>query len=449
MTAQASEALDVLIVDDDNDLRWSIAKRLQREGWRVEEAPDAAVAMDCLAKRHFDVTVLDVTMPGRSGLELLDEVRGHDVDTQVVMLTGAATVETAVLAMKKGAFDYITKPTSLEALLLAIQKAAEHGRLRKDNQKLQAALERSRPNTEILGDSPQMKELMRLIERAGPSGKPILIQGETGTGKELVARALHACSPIATKPLVTINCAALPESLLESELFGHERGSFTGAVAAKSGLFEVADGGTLFIDEMGEMPGGLQAKLLRVLEDGSMRRVGSVKERRVNVRLLAATNKDLAKETREGRFREDLYYRINVMCLQLPPLRERVGDIPLLVNHFLGPGWTISPEAMKVLEQYSWPGNVRQLINAIERAKILADEREVYLEDFPHEVVRGERDSHPDGMSLAETDDLTSLQRAKIIEVMTEENGNKARAARRLGISRRSLYRALERFEIS
>jgi transcriptional regulator with GAF, ATPase, and Fis domain len=288
-----------------------------------------------------------------------------------------------------------------------------------------------------------------LIERAGPSGKPILIQGETGTGKELVARALHACSPIATKPLVTINCAALPESLLESELFGHERGSFTGAVAAKSGLFEVADGGTLFIDEMGEMPGGLQAKLLRVLEDGSMRRVGSVKERRVNVRLLAATNKDLAKETREGRFREDLYYRINVMCLQLPPLRERVGDIPLLVNHFLGPGWTISPEAMKVLEQYSWPGNVRQLINAIERAKILADEREVYLEDFPHEVVRGERDSHPDGMSLAETDDLTSLQRAKIIEVMTEENGNKARAARRLGISRRSLYRALERFEIS
>jgi DNA-binding NtrC family response regulator len=443
-----SGVLDVLIVDDDGELRQLLARRMERDGLSIAEAPDAKTALETMSKRHFDVAVVDMVMPGGSGLDLLADIKKSDIDTQIVMLTASATVETAVEAMRRGAFDYLTKPTSLEAVLVAVKKAADYGQLRKENQKLQAAIERSQPSAEILGQSPQIKELLRLIERAGPSGKPILIQGETGTGKELVARALHRASGQTGKPLVTINCAALPESLLESELFGHERGSFTGAVSAKAGLFEVADGGTLFIDEMGEMPGALQAKLLRVLEDGSLRRVGSIKERRVNVRLLAATNRNLANEMREGRFREDLYYRINVMCLQLPPLRERQGDIPLLVKHFLGPNWGIDPEAMEALERYSWPGNVRQLINAIERAKILADEREVFLEDFPAEIATAATTTAENLQAIGARDNLDSLQKAKIIEVMSEEQGNKARAARRLGISRRALYRALEKFEI-
>jgi transcriptional regulator with GAF, ATPase, and Fis domain len=295
-----------------------------------------------------------------------------------------------------------------------------------------------------------MQEVFRLIEKAGPSGKAILIQGESGTGKELVARALHRASPRADKPLVVINCAALPETLLESELFGHEKGAFTGAVAAKPGLFEMADGGTLFIDEIGEMPGALQAKLLRVLEDGSMRRVGSLQERKVDVRLLAATNRDLQKEVQAGRFREDLYYRINVMSLELPPLRERTGDIPLLVQHFLGPGWEIEPEAMARIEAYAWPGNVRQLINALERAKILADDRRIRLKDLPKEVVHSPVAAAPAApAAVLVTDDLATIQRHKIVEVLRREAANKSKAARALGIDRRKLYRLLEKYQIT
>src|SRR5215208_601309 len=250
-----------------------------------------------------------------------------------------------------------------------------------------ALLVRSQPVGDIIWQSAPIQEVFRLIQRDGPSEKAVLIQGESGTGKELVARALHRHSKRAEQPLVVINCAALPETLLESELFGHEKGSFTGAISAKPGLFEVADGGTLFIDEIGELPGPLQAKLLRVLEDGSLRRIGSVQERRVHVRLLAATNRNLAKEVAANRFREDLYYRINVMSLELPPLRERTGDVPLLVRHFLGTSWEIEPEAVAALERYSWPGNVRQLINALERAKILCDSETIGLKDLPREVL--------------------------------------------------------------
>jgi transcriptional regulator with PAS, ATPase and Fis domain len=298
----------------------------------------------------------------------------------------------------------------------------------------------------MVGKSPAMLELMRLIDRAGPTDKALLIEGESGTGKELVARALHRRSPRADKPLVVINCAALPETLLESELFGHEKGSFTGAVSTKQGLFEVADGGTLFIDEIGEMPASLQAKLLRVLEDGSMRRIGSVKERRVSVRLLAATNRHMADEVKAGRFREDLYYRINVMSLTVPPLRDRVGDIPLLVDRFVGHDWEIEPAAMAALEAYDWPGNVRQLINAIERAKIMADHGVIRVHDLPSDV------THTNGFvrrsPVVQTDALADIQRAHVVEVLSREHGNKARTARTLGINRRSLYRLLEKYGI-
>jgi transcriptional regulator with PAS, ATPase and Fis domain len=291
-----------------------------------------------------------------------------------------------------------------------------------------------------------MKDVFRLIERAGPSDKAILIQGESGTGKELVARALHQHSSRAAKPLVVINCAALPVTLLESELFGHEMGAFTGAVGSKQGLFEAADNGTLFIDEIGEMPGPLQAKLLRVLEDGSMRRVGSIKERRVNVRLLCATNRHLADDVEAGRFRQDLYYRINVMSLELPPIRQREGDLPLLVAHFLGPAWEIEEAAMQVLERYHWPGNIRQLLNCIERGKIMAEDYTVRMCDLPREVCHGSR--HTQHPSQDDPDDLASIERAKVLDVLRRVEGNKTRAAGTLGIDRRKIYRLLEKYGI-
>ncbi|HET6883666.1 MAG TPA: sigma-54 dependent transcriptional regulator, partial [Pirellulales bacterium] len=385
-------------------------------------------------------------MPGLSGLELLDKLKAGSPDCEIVMLTGQGPIETAVEAMKRGAYDFLTKPFPLTELEVVVQKAFEQRQLRKENRQLKAVLERNQPSSEILGRSTAIKEVLRLIERSGPTDKAILIQGESGTGKELVARALHRASQRAGKPMVVINCAALPETLLESELFGHEKGSFTGAVSSKQGLFELADGGTLMIDEIGEMPGSLQAKLLRVLEDGSFRRVGSLKECRVDVRLLAATNRNMADEVKAGRFREDLFYRINVMSLELPPLRQRSGDVPLLVAKFLGPGWEIEPQAMQALEAYSWPGNVRQLINVIERAKILADGKIVRWQDLPSEVKSPTAGGHAFN---GQSDKLEEIERAHVVDVMEREQGNKARAARALGINRRSLYRLLEKYGIA
>src|SRR6478752_8512196 len=360
----APSAIDLLVVDDDAEFRETLVSRFVRTGFAVQSAGNGEEALGLAERRNFDVAIFDMMMPGMSGLELLKRFKETHPECEIILLTGQASIETAVESMKLGAYDYLQKPFPLKDLEGVVDKAFERRRLRKENTQLKVLLKRSVPGHDMVGRSPPMQEIFRLIERAGPSDKPILIQGESGTGKELVARALHRHSGRAEKPMVVINCAALPESLLESELFGHERGSFTGAISAKPGLFEVADGGTLFIDEIGELPGSLQAKLLRVLEDGSLRRIGSVQERRVHVRLLAATNRNLANEVEASRFREDLYYRINVMSLELPPLRERQGDIPLLVAHFLGTGWEIEPAALEAMEHYHWPGNVRQLINA-------------------------------------------------------------------------------------
>jgi DNA-binding NtrC family response regulator len=436
--------IDLLLVDDDVDFRDTVARRFARGGYRVHEAGGGQEALDLAARRQIDVAVVDLRMPGMSGVELLERLKAGSPECEVVLLTGEATIESAVDAMKRGAHDYLTKPFPLAELEVVVQRAFAQRQLRKENRQLKAVLERNRTDFEMIGRSAAMQEVFRLIERAGPTDKAILIQGESGTGKELVARALHRASPRAEKPLVVINCAALPETLLESELFGHEKGSFTGAVSAKPGLFELADGGTLFIDEIGEMPGALQAKLLRVLEDGSMRRIGSLKEIRVDVRLLAATNRSMSIEVKAGRFREDLFYRINVLSLELPPLRRRAGDIPLLVGKFLGPQWTIEREAMRALESYAWPGNVRQLSNVIERAKILADEPRIGLVDLPHELVHPPQGEAP----AAATDKLDDVERAHVVEVLQREGGNKARAARALGIDRRSLYRLLEKYGI-
>lgn len=439
--------IDLLIVDDDAEFRETLVRRFQRRNFEVAEAPSGEDALRISQRRLFDVAIIDLVMPGMSGIELLEKFKLQHPECEMVMLTGQGTIETAVQAMKLGAVDFLTKPFPLNDLEQLVEKVYERRLLKKENQQLKAVLKQRTPKTQILGESAAIHELKRLIGKAGPSGKAILIQGESGTGKELVARSLHEMSDRADKPLVIVNCAALPESLLESELFGHEKGSFTGAISDKQGLFEVADGGTLFIDEIGEMPGSLQAKLLRVLEDGSMRRVGSVKERRIDVRLLAATNRNMAKEVAEGRFREDLYYRINVMSLIVPPLRQRVGDVELLIRRFLGPDWRIEPDALGVLCSYQWPGNVRQLINAVERAKILADDGIVRCADLPQEV--GNLPEPRVASAPTEGyDNLANIEKSKVVEVLAREHGNKTRAARRMGIDRRKLYRLLEKYEL-
>ncbi len=439
--------IDLMFVDDDADFRETVARRFTRRGFGVQEATHGEQALQLAGLRQFDVIVLDMVMPGMTGTQVLEQLKLKHPECEVIMLTGQGTIETAVQSMKLGAYDYLTKPFPLADLEALIERAYERRQLRKENAQLKTVLSRTQAAPRIVGSSTTMKEVFRLIERAGPTDKSILIQGESGTGKELVAKALQQASSRADRPLVVINCAALPEALLESELFGHEKGAFTGAIATKQGLFEVADGGTLFIDEISELAGPSQAKLLRVLEDGSLRRVGSIKERRVDVRLLAATNRDMEEEVAAGRFREDLYYRINVMSLKLPPLRERQGDIPLLVRHLLSDEWTITPAAMQALDAYHWPGNVRQLANAIERAEILSDERCIGVEALPREVVAGRPASRPTNRTAA-GEHLADIQRAHIVEVLTREHGNKARTARALGVNRRSLYRLLEKYHI-
>lgn len=444
--SSAKPVLELLLVDDDSALRSDIASYFSRHGHRVEQAENGEQALDRLEQRAFDVLVVDLMMPGLSGLDVLKELQKRNAECEVVVLTGEATIESAVEAMKLGAREFLTKPISLKELDRLVRKAYETGRLRKENRQLKAALRYQQRSPQIVGESPQMQEMFRLIARVGPTDKPILIQGESGTGKELVARALHDASPLADQPLVVINCAALPETLLESELFGYEKGAFTGAVGMKQGLFEVADGGTMFIDEIGELALALQAKLLRVLEDGTLRRVGSVKERRVQVRLLAATNRDLLEEVKQKRFREDLFYRINVLTIHLSPLRQRSGDLALLVEHFAGSDWRLDPDVIPTLERYSWPGNVRQLQNAIDRAKILADDDRIRVENLPPEIVNTAH-TRP---SIATSDvDLDTLTREHVLDTYRRHGSNKARTARALGIGRRTLYRLLEKYSIA
>jgi len=456
--------IDLLLVEDDGQFREMASEWMTRKGHRVQSAANAQEALRHCERQAVDVVLADMNMPGISGLELLQRLKSNGVDSEVIILTGQATVQTAVEAMKLGACDYLTKPFPLSDLEHRCRQAAERGRLRRENANLKTIIELHRPTSRIVGESAPMKELYRLIERVGPTDKTVLIQGESGTGKELVARAIQRASLRAVKPFVTINCAALPEQLVESELFGHEKGAFTGATGTKPGLFEVADGGTLFIDEIGELPGSLQPKLLRVLEDGSMRRVGSTLERHVNVRIIAATNRDLEQEVQQGRFREDLFYRINVLSLVLPALRERPEDIPLLIQHFLPQGWTIADEARAALQAYRWPGNVRQLSNVIERATILADEQQIMLENLPREIlsVGGSTQNPPHRANVPSICDgsahtlepheldssLAAIERAHVLDVLNNCRGNKTQAARALGIHRRKLYRLLERFHL-
>ncbi len=456
--------IKLLLVDDEEDSRRSSAKWMQRKGHHVTDVSNAAEAMGLLERESFDVGVFDMNMPGMSGLELLQRVQEEQIDIEVIMLTGQGTVETAVSAMKMGACDFLSKPCSLGDLERHCFRARERRALKKENKQLKAVISRARPAARLIGESKSLLDVSRMIGKVAPTSKPVLIEGESGTGKEVVAQAIQQGSRVADKPFVTVNCAALPENLVESELFGHQKGSFTGATAEKPGLFEIADGGTLFIDEIGELSLALQPKLLRVLEDGSLRRVGCHRERKVKVRIIAATNRDLKAEVDAGNFREDLYYRINVLSIQLPPLRERVGDIDRLIDHFVPKAYHVEPEVRELLNFYPWPGNIRQLINVIERATILADNFDLTIDDLPAEVVDyghelispssqtapATRHSHTTAANhgiLGDTHyQLDDVARVHVLEVLAKENGNKASAARKLGIHRRKLYRLLDRF---
>ena len=439
--------MDLMIIEDDVDFRATATQWMQRKGHLVFTAADGRSALELIQQRQFQVVILDANLPDVRGIDLLLELRSRSEEIEVIILTGAATVETAVEAMKRGACDYLSKPFPFAELEERCLKAAERGELRRNSLRWKSIAQRSQSHTVLIGNSARMREVERLIARVGPTDAPVLIQGETGTGKELTARAIQRASRRLEQPFVTINCAALPEQLVESELFGHEKGAFTGAVNSRPGLFEVADQGTLFIDEIGELPPALQPKLLRVLEDGSLRRVGSTREMSVDVRIIAATNRDLSREVRENRFREDLLYRINVMSIELPPLREHAEDIPLLIRHFLPPKWEIEPEAELMLSRFSWLGNVRQLKNVLERATILAEGSIITVDDLPSEIANSILgDPLP---SEVEETNLESIERNHVVEVMQKCQGNKAQAARMLGVHRRKLYRILERLGLA
>jgi DNA-binding NtrC family response regulator len=437
-----SRAIRVLVADDEKNLRELVVRELGRKGHDVEGVGDGDAALARLGEVEFDVVVLDMKMPKREGIDVLRALSTVPEPPQVIVMTGFQDVSTAVEAMKLGAYDYLTKPTKIEELDILVRKAAEKGQLLRDNVALRAHAPGAEPFSGILTGSPRMHEVLRIIERVAPTDSTVLVLGESGTGKELVARAIHERSTRAERPFVPIHCGALPREVLESELFGHEKGAFTGAINAKPGLIELADGGTLFLDEIGEMEPDSQVKLLRVLETSSFYRVGGTRPRRVDVRVVAATNRDLADAMRRGEFRQDLYYRINTITVQLPPLRDRREDVPLLATHFVAANAAygakrLSPAGLAALTAYSWPGNVRELQHAIERAVILSKTDEIGPEDFPPEVA-GETLPPP-----AAAGSLESMERQHIVSTLRQVGGHRGKAAALLEIDPKTLYRKI------
>ncbi len=439
----------VLVADDERNLRELIVRELGRKGHEVDGVGDGEEALARIGEGAYDVVVLDMKMPRREGIEVLRALAGTPEAPQVIVMTGFQEVSTAVEAMKLGAYDYLTKPTKIEELDVLIQKAAEKARLLRENVALRAHAPGAQPFGGILTRSPRMQEVLRIVERVAPTDSTVLVLGESGTGKELVARAIHERSQRAARPFVPIHCGALPREVLESELFGHEKGAFTGAVGAKPGLIELADGGTLFLDEIGEMEPESQVKLLRVLETGTFFRVGGTRPRRVDVRVVAATNRDLAEALRAGEFRQDLYYRINTITVQLPPLRDRREDVPLLARHFLETHAAygrkrLSAAALRCLEAYGWPGNVRELQHAVERGVILAKGEEILPEDLPPEVACG---TPPPPAPAAGS--LEAMERQHIVNTLRQVGGHRGKAAALLEIDPKTLYRKILGYRIT
>jgi DNA-binding NtrC family response regulator len=451
----------VLLVEDNERERQITAETLREEGFFVEEAPGAKRALEIIALSRFDVVVTDLMMPGMSGEQLLVELRQKHPATQVVLITAYGSIDNAVKAMKNGAFYYLTKPIDRETLVMAVTKAAELANLQQELTLLRTSLEGKLELEGVIGQDPAFLEVVKVVRKVAASNTTVLIEGESGTGKELIARAIHKLSPRSQRPFVAINCSAIPDSLIENELFGHERGAFTGATERKIGLFEAADRSTLFLDEIADLDSGLQGKILRVLQEKEIRRVGGHESLPLDVRLLAATNRDLAQEVAEGRFRQDLYYRVNVFQIKLPPLRERRSDIPLLANHFLqrfsqmagGRVKEISREAMMALVDYSWPGNIRQLESAIERAVLLCEGEAITVADLTPEVLERKRLGQGGDKQRADRYELPPsginferFERDLIIQAMERSDWVIAKAAKLLGMSYRTLQYRLEKF---
>jgi len=444
----------VLFVDDDKTFRKVMKRELSRMRYSVVCADSGESALDELKKQGFDVIILDIKMPGMGGLEALKKIKETASETEVIMLTGRATIESAVESMKMGAYDYITKPCRLTELDLLLQKAYEKKELLKENTSLRRLVTTKEQDKVMLSRSRKMKHIFDLIDKVSATDSNVLIQGESGTGKELVARSIHEKSKRNKQLFVAVNCAALQETLLESELFGHVKGAFTGAHETRPGLFEVANGGTLFLDEVGELPRYFQAKLLRVLESGEIRRLGESNSIFVDARIIAATNKVLASEVKKGSFREDLFFRIKIVTISLPPLRDRKEDIPLLVQHFLKTHKTdiaekkICPDALEGMMKYNWPGNIRELENLIENMVITVDEEEIGVGNLPEEI-RG-RPGTIDYAPVADADaSLADFEKQHIINALSKMNGNKTLVAETLGISIKTLYNKLKTYNIS
>ncbi|MEW6067783.1 MAG: sigma-54 dependent transcriptional regulator [Nitrospirota bacterium] len=446
----------ILVVEDEKNMREVIKILLEEEGYEVTTASDGLEGLSYIDKDIFDLVITDLKMPHVDGFGLLKKTKEVAPDTIVIIITAFGTTETAIEAMKSGAYDYINKPFKIDEIRLIVRKAIEKKRLREELSLLREKVKTAYALENIIGKSPKMQELFTMIPKIAQSNSNVLIIGESGSGKELVANALHNLSNRRDKNFVTINCAAFPEGLLESELFGHMKGAFTGAVYNKQGLFEIADGGSVLLDEIVEMPINLQAKLLRVIENGTFRRVGGTSDIKVNVRIISSTNKDVKEEIAAGRFREDLFYRLNGVPINIPPLRDRIEDIPLLIEHFLrktsAKPKKITPDAMKFLMDYFWKGNVRELENIVERLALLVDKDEVTPADLPAEIFEYARDKKyaldltSKGVDLDEV--IGDIERRYLLKALEITNGVKTDAAKLLNLSFRSFRHRLQKYGI-
>jgi DNA-binding NtrC family response regulator len=452
------QAAKILVVDDDAVARELLAEALKKEGYDVEAFGSGEAAIARGREGRVDLVLTDIRMGAVDGLTVLREFKRMSQDTAIVVLTAFGSLEGAIEAIKQGAYDYLAKPFKKEEIKLVVQRSLDHCRLLRENTKFREELKSKDEWSPLVGSSPAMLEVYKLVARVSESKSTVLLQGESGTGKELIARAIHGNSPRRDKPFVPVNCGALPDTLLESEMFGYEKGAFTGAVGTKTGLFESASGGTLFLDEVGELGQALQVKLLRVMQDHEVRRVGGTHSIKVDVRIIAATNRDLEQFVKEGKFRDDLFYRLNVVRITLPSLTERQEDIPMLAHYFLqkcATGTTtpvrgFHPDTMELLNRYRWPGNVRELENAIERAVSLSHGPLLTPDDLPAAIRQAPiyADAKPESPDATEPVCLTleEVEKRHLVRVLKETKGNKVKASKILGIDRRTLYRMAERF---
>lgn len=449
----------ILVVDDEKNYLVVLEALLGSEGYEIVTALDAKKAIGTAGEADLDLIITDMKMPGMTGMELLEKIKSLKPELPVIMMTAFGTIEMAVEAMRKGAYDYIQKPFENEQLKLTVKKALNNYRLIKENRLLTEALSERFKFGNIVGKSKQMKKIYDLIEKVSPSKASVLITGPSGTGKELIAKAIHYRSNRKDRPFISINCGALTETLLESELFGHEKGAFTGAVAMKKGRFELADGGTLFLDEVGDMPASLQVKLLRVLQEMEFERVGGTKTIQVDVRIISASNRNIKEDVAESAFREDLYYRLNVIHMEVPSLKERVDDIPLLVRHFIAKfseddsvGVELAPEVWKTLYSYPWPGNVRELENIIERAMVLNSSGAITVADLPDELTGAETQFDLDRFipsSLTMPEALEKIEEKLLRRALAQCNNVQSHAAKNLGITKSLIQHKMKKYNIT